>query len=71
MGEIVKFSGITTLDLPADRVLEEAIGCLDQVVVVGFTKDGDEYFASSTADGGDTLWMLERAKKRLLDVVDR
>ena len=35
---------------------------------MGFTADGDEeYFASSYADGGTVLWLLERLKKRLID----
>ena len=70
MSNVVRFTGITTLDLDADHVLESAIGQLDGVVVVGFDKDGQEYFASSYADGGDVLWLFERAKKRLLEMPD-
>ena len=66
--KIVSFPGITSLDLPPDRVLREAIGKLDGVVVMGYEKgeDGEEYFASSYADGGDVLWLLARCKKKLL-----
>lgn len=62
---------VTSLDIPASRVLDAA-GEEDfaQVVVIGRTVDGEEYFASSAADGGDVLWMIERAKHRLLSVVD-
>lgn len=70
MAEIVRFPGITYLDTDPDRALEAAIGKLDGVVIVGFTKDGDEYFASSYADGGNTLWLLERFKKMLMEVPD-
>lgn len=70
MGEVVLLNNITKLDLPADRVLEAAIEKLDKVVVIGYEKDGDEYFASSIADGAEVLWLLERLKKKLLDVVD-
>lgn len=70
MSNVVIFPGITTLDLDPDRVLESALGKLDGVVVVGFDKDGQEYFASSYADGGDVLWLFERAKKKLLEMPD-
>lgn len=70
MTNIVRFPGITKLDIPADHVLESATGKLEGVVVLGYTADGQEYFASSYADGGDMLWLLERAKKALLEVAD-
>jgi hypothetical protein len=65
---VVPFSGITKLDLPPDRILNAAVGKLQSVVVIGYTKDGDEHFATSYADGGETLWLVERFKKALLDV---
>jgi hypothetical protein len=68
MGEVVTFTGITKLDLPPDRILESAVGALDAVVVLGYDKEGKEYFASSYADGGDVLWLMERLKKKLLEV---
>lgn len=69
MGDVVTFSGITKLDLPPDRILEDAIGKLEGVVILGYTKEGDEFFASSYADGGNVLWLLERLKKQLLETV--
>lgn len=68
MGDIVTFTGITKLDLPPDRLLEAAVGQLDGVVILGYDKEGKEYFASSYADGGDVLWLMERLKKQLLEV---
>jgi hypothetical protein len=68
VGKVVTFTGITKLDLPADRILENAIGELDGVVILGYQKDGEEFFASSYADGGDVLWLLERCKKQLLEI---
>lgn len=69
MGSVVTFRGITKLDLPPDRILEDAIGKLEGVVILGYTKEGDEFFASSYADGGNVLWLLERLKKQLLEAV--
>ncbi len=68
MGEVVELDCITKLDLPPDRILEKAIGEVDQVIVIGYDKKGDLYFSSSVADGGDILWFLERAKKKLFEV---
>lgn len=65
-GNVVALSVITSHDIPADRVLVSAIGQLESVIVIGYDKDGDEYFASSIADGGDTLWLMERFKMALL-----
>lgn len=65
--EIFIFNGITKLDLPPDRVLEQAIGKLQGVVVIGFDQDGHFYGASSYADGGNAIWLLEVCKKRILE----
>ncbi len=67
--QIIPLGNITTLDLPTDRVLEGAKGhCTDGVVVLGFDDDGQLYFSSSIADGGSVIWLLEMAKKALLEV---
>lgn len=71
MGNVVNFTGITKLDLPPDRILEQAKGELEGVVIIGYDKDGKEYFASSYADGGTVLWLMERCKTKLLDVVEQ
>lgn len=63
---IIPLNCITKLDVPVDRVLEGAKSQLEGVVIIGYTKDGDEYFASTYADGGEVLWLLERAKIMLM-----
>jgi len=70
MGVVVDLPVITSLDLDPDRVLERAKGNLARVIIVGMDKDGNEYFASSCADGGVGVWDLERAKLKLLRIVD-
>lgn len=66
---IVEWQGITTLDIPPTRILAKAAGAkLKTCVVVGYDEDGEFYFASSVADGGTVVWMMEVAKKRLLEV---
>ena len=66
MAKIIDFTGITKLDLSPDRILEKVKGKLEGVVILGFDKDGEEYFASSYADGGTVMWLLERCKLQLL-----
>lgn len=66
--DVIDLPVITKLDLNPDRVLNEAIGELDEVVVVGYTKEGDFYFSSSKADAGAVIYLFEYAKKLLLEV---
>lgn len=71
VGKVIVFNGITKLDLPADRILENMIGTeIDGIVLLGYRKDGSEFFASSYADGGTALWLLERCKKKLLQIAE-
>lgn len=59
---------LTTLDIPADKVLEGAVGKLSDVVVAGRDEHGNAYVASSYGSVADTAWMLEHAKKFLLEM---
>lgn len=71
MGDVVELQTVTSLDLPPERILNGAIAKdLESAIVIGITKDGELYFASSIADGADTLWWMEIAKKRLLEIGD-
>lgn len=68
---VIPLGNVTRLDLPPDRVMDKAkenIG--DGVVVIGWDKEGGVYFASSIADGSEVLWLMEIAKKRLLEIGD-
>lgn len=68
MGEVVPLGNVTLLDLPPDRILEAAKGQLKGVVLIGFGEDDGFVFRSSYADGGTVVWLLEMAKKRLLEI---
>lgn len=69
--QIIELDNITSLDIPVERVLRKADEAdLQSVVVIGYDQNGDEYFASSVAGGPEILWALERAKLRLLQIVD-
>lgn len=67
MGDVVNLNMVTRYDIPAERVLAAAVDAgLQRVVVMGYDADGQEYFASSIADGGTVLWLAERMKLALL-----
>jgi len=70
MAKVIPFNGITKLDLDPDTVLENNKGKLEGLVIIGYGVDGSEYFASTYADGGTVLWLLERCKKMLLEMGD-
>ncbi len=66
---VVDLGNVTKLDLPPNRILSKALdGNLQSVVLMGYDEDGEFYFASSQADGGDVLWLLELAKHQLMAI---
>ena len=64
--KVIHLNNLTRLDIPSERVLA-IIPELEGVVIAGYMKDGSEWFASSYADGGTALWLLERCKQKLLN----
>lgn len=72
-GELVNFPGVTRLDTDPALVLESALkeGKLKRVVILGYDEDEEEYFASSIADGGEVVWLMERMKLKLLRFADK
>lgn len=71
MSNVIPLGNVTRLNIPTDRVLDGAKGtCSDGVVVLGYDDDGSFYFASSIADGGSVLWLLELCKKQLLEITE-
>lgn len=64
---VVPWGGVTKLDLDPTKVCQAAADAgLQGVVICGYDADGNEYFASSYADGGDVLWHLQRASLKIL-----
>jgi hypothetical protein len=71
MGDVVNLNCITSLPIPVERVLSSAIEArLANVLVVGEREDGEFYFASSSPDGHENLWLLEVGKHRLIRIVE-
>lgn len=67
MSNVVTLPVITRLNLNADRTLESLIGKLEGFVLSGWDKDGNEFFSTTFADGGEVLWLLERCKMALME----
>lgn len=64
---VVPIGGLTTLPIPVENVLDNAPRDLTGVLVIGEQEDGELYVASSTSDKPYCVWLLEKAKKSLLD----
>lgn len=56
----------TTHDIDPDKILKAAIGEVNPVLIVGDDQEGSLYMASSVADKGEILLLLERARLYLL-----
>ncbi|MFA6204515.1 MAG: hypothetical protein WC710_15155 [Gallionella sp.] len=70
MSKVVPIGCITRLDTPPDQILEAAKGQMEGVVLLGYDKDGELYFASTWVDGGTVMWLLEQCKKKLMECVE-
>ena len=67
MSNVIPLGNITRLDLPVDTILESAKTQLEGAILIGYDNDGELYFASTYADGGTVLWLLEQAKMALME----
>lgn len=71
MSNVVRFPGITRLDLPVEQIIDRAREAgLTEVVIIGFDAEGDEFFASSKADGAQVMYHMQRAIHRLNCIID-
>ena len=66
---IVRFTGLTKADLTPNTILSNALDHLESVVVLGTTKEGSQYFSSSSSDAKDIMWHIETAKFMLLETI--
>ena len=67
MADVVQFSGVTKNNIEPDQVLTEAVGVLDSVLVLGWTKEGALYVAASDAGVGEALLLMEVTKAALIE----
>ena len=69
MGDVIEFPDGTVGDIPIEGVLEGA-KLLQMVCIMGYDKDGNEYFASSSGDIKEINWLLTRYVHFLNGVAD-
>jgi hypothetical protein len=69
LSNVIELPVVTKLDIPPERILNKAIVAeLQEVLVIGTDKEGSFYFAASFGDGGNVLWLMERAKVELMKI---
>lgn len=69
MSNIIILPVVTTLDIPAERILTQAIEAdLKEAMVIGTNKGGVFFFAATFGDGGNVLWLLERTRIEIMKV---
>jgi len=62
---------VTRFDIEPSRILASALESgMSVAVVIGYDNDGQFYFSSSTADGGNALWLMAIAKRKLLNTAE-
>lgn len=68
MGKIIQLNTVTTAEIPPEKILEAAIKAgLHSAIVIGHSPDGTVYFAMSTAEATSVNWLLDCAKRMLMD----
>lgn len=71
MSNVIDLPVVTRLDIPAERILNKAVAAdLKEVMVIGTNQDGSLYFAASFGDGGNVLWLMEKAKTELMKCIE-
>ncbi|WP_421849869.1 hypothetical protein [Oricola sp.] len=70
MADIIELPVITSLPTDPARILDRAPRDMARVLVIGKTADGEFYFAASDPDGGTMLWDMERARYKLMQLVE-
>ena len=64
---VALFTGISPNEYDANIMLEAAVRQdLENVIIIGWDKDGEMFFSSSMGDGPECLWLIEKAKMALL-----
>ena len=68
MGKIIELGTATTAAISPEKILRGALAAdLTEAVVIGQRADGTVYFAMSTAEAPAVNWMLDCAKRLLMD----
>ena len=63
---VIEFNGYTKNDIDPNKPLTGALDKLKMCVVLGYEHDGKEYFAASTGNAPEVVFLVERFKHFLL-----
>jgi len=62
------FPGVTANAYEPNIMLEAATRAgLTDVIIIGWDKDGELFFSASNGNGPEALWLIEQAKRALLE----
>lgn len=68
--KVVMIPVITSERIDSDTLLEIAKGELESVVILGYDKKGQRYYASSSADAAEVIHLMERTKHDIFAMED-
>ena len=71
MADILKFPTDYEPDKTPDEMLTEAAGILEDVVIIGWSKGGELYVASSSSNPPDVSWLLKMADLAMLAAIKK
>jgi hypothetical protein len=70
MADIINFPDKGTFgEVPVEDVMKGA-SLLQMVIIMGYDQDGNEYFATSSADIHECYWLTGRFRKFLEEIGD-
>lgn len=68
MGTVIELETVTTVHIPPEKILSAALKAdLTEAIVIGQRRDGTVYFAMSTAEAPSVNWLLDCAKRLLME----
>jgi hypothetical protein len=68
MGKVIELGVVTSASISPEKILQAALEAdLTEAIVIGQRPDGTVYFAMSTAEAPDINWLLDCAKRLLMD----
>lgn len=68
MGTVIELGTITAARISPESILSGALKAdLTEAIVIGQRRDGTVYFAMSTAEAPSVNWLLDCAKRLLMD----
>jgi hypothetical protein len=66
MGDIVPFKKNCETNTVADIIQQIVDNGVTELTVMGYDKDGKEFFTGTISDGGEIAWLLLRLQNKLL-----